>query len=378
MKAGRIIAIAFAVLLVAAVATYLWWLRPSIEAVLQGAGPVWLSNLAYGLYPRLEAEINRLPVDFFMAKADQVIFRAGLVAAISISFSLAWMHIGSFRDSVSSFWKPEVSYPNFDGLRVAFALAAIACCYDWYGYMTLYAKAAPFYEPISFLGLLNIPFPHGTFILAYCSALLLFIMLMALNIRPRFFAIYSAVLFVVLQAFLFSFEKLDHHYATVTYAFLIFPFLVSEAKLSAKRGQSSIPGWTLQLIRIAIVGAYFLSGMEKLLISGSQWFLSDTFCQYLSINGRPVGIWLSQQPLLCTLLPTGAVLFQVLFPMVLFFPRSRWFFLPAGVLFHFSVWLMMGIGAPLHTWVWVYFFFFDMSWLGKLLPDFMKIRVACT
>jgi hypothetical protein len=107
-------------------------------------------------------------------------------------------------------------------------------------------------------------------------------------------------------------------------------------------------GWPVRTAMIVVAGGYFFSGLNKLIYSGPAWFLSDNLRWVLygisDQNPRPIGpaIFLASHPILSHLAAAGTFVAELGFPLVLRWPRSAWFFIPAVVALH------VGIGLTMH------------------------------
>ena len=104
---------------------------------------------------------------------------------------------------------------------------------------------------------------------------------------------------------------------------------------------------------------YFFAGTEKLLISHFSWINPITFKAYLALHQAPIGMIVAENTLLCTLLPIGALVFQLTFFIILFYPKmSKWYIL-GGFCFHWGTTLLFGISWFINPWLMPYLFFID-------------------
>jgi hypothetical protein len=188
------------------------------------------------------------------------------------------------------------------------------------------------------------------------------------SIQPVLSSVVAAALVILLQGWLFSFEKIDHTFSTLTYAALVMPFLVYEYAKAAKKKQHTQAGWPLQLICVCIAAVYFMAGLEKLLIAGLDWIRPDSFRSYLYLHQAPIGLWVAKSNLLCTILPLVAMLFQLGFFTILFYPALRPFVLLSGIAFHTGTYLLLEVGWYINAWIMVYIFFIDWTWLDRCIP----------
>jgi hypothetical protein len=175
----------------------------------------------------------------------------------------------------------------------------------------------------------------------------------------------AALVFLLMQGWLFSFEKTDHTFSTLTYAALLMPFLLHEYTKAVRDGMMTQAGWPLQLIQVCIAMVYLMAGLEKLLIGGLDWISPDSFRSYLYLHQAPAGVWVARSDLLCTVLPLGAMLFQLGFICILFFPRLKLLIILSGIAFHTGTYVLLEVGWYINAWVFVYIFFLDWTWLDR-------------
>lgn len=335
---------------------YFFWLRSLVQQAYDGNAPVWFMSLTEHMYPRFEVEKQRFELTFFQHKADQVIIRLAFVLFLA-GMAVRAVNAEHFIAQNSR----TVTKVKLDQLRQIFYLGLLFFTWDWYQDFPGLVKMEPFYKGVHLFRLLQINIPPLEVLYALFAVYILSIMLVLCNYRKVIFALFTAVILVFLQGYLFSFEKIGHGHATLTYACLLMPWLLFEIGLHEGEGQKQ--SFILFLIQCTIAGAYFLSGAEKLLNNGLKWTSTDTLSTYLKMHSQEAGKWLIEQPLLLSVLPWLVLIFQLFSITVLFYPRFRYPFIVAGIAFHWSTTWLMGIGAYLSPWIFVYVFFLD---LGKL------------
>ncbi|HVD98128.1 MAG TPA: hypothetical protein VNB90_07970 [Cytophagaceae bacterium] len=347
------------------------YLREAIQKAYEGGADIFTKFLLNTLYPRFEIEKHRFDLSFFLSKADQVVLRATLVYYVLIAMSLFYKLRIHFREKFDRFWYASTSSFNINTLRWLFFSYLIFLSYELCHDLLVLQPISIFYKPILWLRLLHIPFPNEIVVWILACCWLLINILILLRIRIVLFSAFSLCIFFLVQCWVFSFEKLDHSYATFTYAFLLLPFLFDEQKKNGDHFNS----WSLQLIRFTIVMIYFLSGLEKLLISKFSWMEANTLKGYLSLHPTHWSDLIAQNDLLCVFISVFTLVFQVTFVLILFFPRYSWLWLLAGICFHTGTLVVMGIGYPLNPWWWVYIFFVDWEKIYSfLLRRFNKVE----
>jgi len=357
------------VLILALCLCYELTLRPLITQAYVGDAPEWFETAIKFLYPRFEIEKERFDVTFFLSRADQVLYR---FTVVSIIFSTVFYLVktsATFQIKLNDFWNRETSKKNIAVLRVLFYLSLIYIFYDAYTDLILLYNAKAFYKPVLLLRLLHIGYP------AHIQSLLIFIgyagscLLVVFNVLPVLFSVLSAAFLILVEGLFFSFEKIDHGFAPLTYAALIFPLLLYQVK---KTDDEKVNGWPLRLITVCIALVYLMSACEKLLLSGIKGISMESFRLFLHLHNTPLGLIMAKNNLLCTLLPGMALLFQATFVLILFFPRLKVFILSAGITFHVMVYLLFNIGALVHPWVLSYMFFIDWTFIA---PAAKKLNI---
>jgi hypothetical protein len=106
-------------------------------------------------------------------------------------------------------------------------------------------------------------------------------------------------------------------------------------------------GWPVRTAMVVVAGAYFFSGLAKLLHAGPAWVTSGNlrWVLYASSDQQPVpnpyALFVADRPVLAHLLAAATLVVELGFPLVLWRPRLAWLFLPAAVAMHAGIWLAM-------------------------------------
>jgi hypothetical protein len=120
-------------------------------------------------------------------------------------------------------------------------------------------------------------------------------------------------------------------------------------------GLSSRFGWPVRVAMVVVAGAYFFSGLAKLMLSGPAWVLSDNlrFVLYASSDVRAtpnaLALFIADRPWLAHAIAAATVLVELGFPVVLWRPRAAWLFVPGAIALHTGIWMAM----RLDYWAWV-------------------------
>jgi len=110
------------------------------------------------------------------------------------------------------------------------------------------------------------------------------------------------------------------------------------------------------LTQITLAIGYFGAGAAKLVLGGTEWFNGYTLQGIMLGHDGDWSRAFAGSVAWCRLQSVGVVLVQALFPLVLVWPRSRWFFLPMATLFHLMTWKTMDTGPYMRVWLLLFAF----------------------
>ena len=149
---------------------------------------------------------------------------------------------------------------------------------------------------------------------------------------------------------------------------MVFPFLF----LEAQHAEVFFKSWALRLIQVIIAFVYFISGIEKMMISGFSWLQPESLKAYIYLHQMPLGILLSKSDALCILFSVFTLTLQLFFPLILFTKKYKWLFLSGGILFHLGTLYILGIGHLFNPWIITYIFFIDWTREGLLIENYFN------
>jgi hypothetical protein len=224
-------------------------------------------------------------------------------------------------------------------------------------YAELASQPAALFRPISFLRVLERMPPRGLVVavqvLAVAAAVLAAAGLWARVTLPLAWA--AALPLVAMTS---SLGKVVHN--DVLLLLCLVPLLpASTAAVWAVRpgGRKAPPrtppspgvafGWPVHTAMVVVAGAYFFSGLAKLLHAGPGWVTSGNlrWVLYASSDQQPApnpyALFVADRPALAHLLAAATLVVELGFPLVLWRPRLAWLFLPAAVALHAGIWLAM-------------------------------------
>ena len=253
------------------------------------------------------------------------LFWLGLTRVVMVGFALYMMYDLRFlvrlRDTV------ELPAPAFDPL--------------------------PLYEVLTFggarLGQTTVVVLFWATVLAGATALV--------GLFTRISLLAFAVLFTVLQTYLYSFDEFHHPETIVVIALGALALSPAGRALSvdawrrfgphgfadAARRRSPLAGWPLKLIWVFFSLAYFSAGLTKLLNS-TDWLNGWTLQFHVGRDGflhdEAAADWIASHHGAALLLSYGAVAFELLFWTTLLRPKLLRLFVPAGAALHIGILLI--------------------------------------
>lgn len=219
-------------------------------------------------------------------------------------------------------------------------------------YLELAGQPRELFRPISFMELLPSMPPWGA-VLGVQVVGTAAAVLAAAGVRPRLTLPLAWACGVLLNGMLTSTGKVVHN--DVVLLLCLVPLLLAPSgdawSLGARRGnlrrrthQSARYGWPVRTAAIVVAGAYFFSGLAKLVNSGLAWVTSDNLRWALYASGDSgVALFVADRPWLSHLLAAATLALEIGFPLVLLFPRTAWLFVPGAVALHTGIWLAMGL-----------------------------------
>jgi hypothetical protein len=220
-------------------------------------------------------------------------------------------------------------------------------------YAELATQPPALYRPVSFLRLLDrMPSPETVAVL---QALALGAAVLAcVGLLTRFTLPLAWLAALPLVAMTSSLGKVVHN--DVLLLLSLVPLLPSPAgaawSLDARQrpvpGRGTAYGWPVRTAMVVVAGAYFFSGLSKLLHAGPAWVASGNLRWVLYAasdtqpDPNPFALFVADRPVLAHLLAAATLLVELGFPLVLWRPRLAWVFVPAVLAMH------AGIGLAMH------------------------------
>ena len=156
--------------------------------------------------------------------------------------------------------------------------------------------------------------------------------------------------YLVLAALRASRGKIQHNDLLLLIAAV--PFLLAPATRWLSRASSAPSrrwGWPISTALTFVAGAYFFTGLRKLLVSGIAWVTSDNmrWILYAGANGKAkvpeVALFIADRPWLAHLVAAGVMAYELGFPFLLASRRTRPALVVLAFAFHGGTWLALGL-----------------------------------
>jgi hypothetical protein len=118
---------------------------------------------------------------------------------------------------------------------------------------------------------------------------------------------------------------------------------------AGQRGAGAPYGWPLRSAVLVVVGAYFFTGLGKLLHAGPAWVTSGNlrWVLYASSDAQaapnPAALFVADRPWLAHLVAFASLALELGFPLVLLRPRAALVLVPCVLAMHAGIWVALGL-----------------------------------
>lgn len=330
------------------------YVENEVVALYHGKNTGILLHVVNLLYPRFTIEIQRFNLSFFLSHAQQVIWRTELLLGVLIAIMMINNTVNiknRFKSALNNFWQIKQDKLSDQICHFCIYGGILFYMHDFIKGYEFWLQYHDLYQPILLFKILHIPL----WPLFVVKILFLIFILACLGSAFRFYlklnSLLVCLLFILFQGWNYSFGKINHGFAPLTYITIIWAashWLPNKPKTIA-----------VQLIKVTIVSCYLMAGLEKLFISHFTWISASTFSAYLLQHPTSTGLYIAHNQLVCTILPSIALLIQLFFVLVLIDIKLKYYILLSGAFFHWGTVLLFGISSYFHPWVLTYVFFID-------------------
>jgi hypothetical protein len=219
-------------------------------------------------------------------------------------------------------------------------------------YLELARQPAALFRPVSFLRPLE-AMPPLAFVAAAQALAVACALLAAAGLWTRVTLPLAWLAALPLIAMTSSLGKVVHN--DVLLLLCLVPLLPAPAgaawSLDARRGPARAVGagpafgWPVRTAMVVVAGAYFFSGLAKLLHAGPAWVAGGNlrWVLYAASDQQPApnpfALFVADRPALAQLLAAATLAVELGFPLVLWRPRLLWVLVPAVLALHAGIWL---------------------------------------
>jgi hypothetical protein len=181
----------------------------------------------------------------------------------------------------------------------------------------------------------------------------------------------SAILFLFYEGLLRSFSHFNHDEMPAVYILFVLAFVPCGDAFSIDsflgRSRARKPGfnygYAILLMRALLAWSYFSSALIKLRVAGFSYFSPDNLpalaisqsLDNLHDTHFRYAFWLTHIREYTPVLVALVVLWELSFPLAIFFKRARLVILSLGVIFHLGTMFFMNIFFPYHLAMYIVF-----------------------
>jgi len=196
----------------------------------------------------------------------------------------------------------------------------------------------------------------------------------------------SALLFVFYEGLLRSFSHFNHDEMPAVYILVVLAFTPCGDAFSIDSwwGKTNpqrpglVYGYPILLMRALLSWSYFSSAVIKLRVMGLSYMDPDTLPTLAIVHSLDnlhdsrfqLAFWLPQVREYTPIFMALVILWELLFPLAIFFKRARLIILGMGVVFHLGTLFFMNIFFPYHLAMYIVF----VDW-GEIVRRLESARV---
>ena len=228
--------------------------------------------------------------------------------------------------------------------------------------------------------------PSGMVILKW--AMLLSLLFGMAGIFTSAFTKVSLILVLLYQGLVRSFGHYNHDEMLAVYCLVVLAFSPCGDAFSwdhwTKRRQITQPRFAycypVLLMQLLMAWLYFSSALVKLRVAGMKYLSPDNFpvlAIYHSLDNLhdtsfKLAFWLPRVRGVLPFVVGIVLLWELLFPLAVFWRRSRWWILGFGILFHVATLFFMNVFFPYQLAMYLVFVDWDKvaDWLNQKANDF--------
>ncbi len=252
---------------------------------------------------------------------------------------------GRWRNFSEALWLRPVDAGQYALVRIAFSIVALLnWCELWpyrYSFFSVYgmiplsvALSETEYFYFSVFGIIQ----SGYAVTAYFIFSAVAIICLGLGWKPRLAAF---LVFLWYMSFTFRAVIATTGWDLVLrcFSFLILVSPQSESWKFPKKEMDlrrMVPVYGLTLMRLQVIVIYFQAVLAR---TGDPWWQNGDFFSYflLSYHSRWSGLWVLENQGLLRLITWGTLVVELIIPILLIIPKTRWFGVGIGCTFHLLI-----------------------------------------
>jgi hypothetical protein len=225
------------------------------------------------------------------------------------------------------------------------------------------------------------------------TLMLVSMLLSTAGFLTRFSTKTSLLLVLFYQGLLRSFGHFNHDEMIAIYFLVVFAFTPCGDAFSidnwlSRRGRTAPQrpafayAYPILLMQLLLAWAYFSSALIKLRVAGWKYLSPDNLpalaifhsLDNLHDTAFRVAFWLPQVREYLPYFVAIILIWELLFPLAVFFRRVRWWILVIGIVFHVSTLFLMNIFFPHQLLMYVIFINWDRLGKQRSTPTVVRIQ----
>jgi hypothetical protein len=225
------------------------------------------------------------------------------------------------------------------------------------------------------------------------TLMLVSLLLSTAGFLTRFSTKTSLLLVLFYQGLLRSFGHFNHDEMIAIYFLVVFAFTPCGDAFSidnwlSRRGRTAPQrpafayAYPILLMQLLLAWAYFSSALIKLRVAGWKYLSPDNLpalaifhsLDNLHDTAFRVAFWLPQVREYLPYFVAIILIWELLFPLAVFFRRVRWWILVIGIVFHVSTLFLMNIFFPHQLLMYVIFINWDRLGKQRSTPTVVRIQ----
>ena len=222
--------------------------------------------------------------------------------------------------------------------------------------------------------------PSGMLILK--SAMVLSLLLGALGFLTVLTTKTSFLLVLFYQGLLRSFGHFNHDEMVAVYCLLVLAFTPCgdafsiDSRITKRKNERPLVAYAypILLMQLLLAWTYFSSALIKLRVAGWKYLSPDNLpslaifhsLDNLHDTGFRLAFWLPQVKEYLPFAVGFVLVWELLFPLAIFWRRLRWWILGVGIIFHLTTLFLMNIFFPHHLAMYLIFINWDRFHLTNM------------